>query len=138
MDFKYVDLSVAAERSMRLIVRMTTAGVMSRAGLTMDEMEDMKMAIDEACNLMVLQKPKCQTLKFRYGYNESSVNVRISGEDALLDADGEMHSDENMQEVILCILRSMADEVVLQPREDGSVQAIFLEKKIPEGRRPAI
>ena len=43
---KTVDLLVAAQKEMMLIVRMTTLGVLARAGLTLDDMDDMKMAVD--------------------------------------------------------------------------------------------
>ena len=133
MDSKRIELCISAERSMLLIVRMTTAGVMSRVGLTLDETDDMKMAIDEACNLMLLQKPGCQTLSISYEYDDDAVNVCIEGKDTAADTGEKM--DVNMQEVIRCILESMMDEVIMTPRIDGGTQMICLKKKVPGDRR---
>ncbi len=137
METKKIELCVPAERNMILIVRMTTSGVVSRAGFTLDEVDDMKMAVDEASNLMLLQKPGCQKLKFTYEYAVDSVTARIEG----LDFSGPAESGEdmmNMQEVIRCILESMVDKVTLKEMADGRIETICLKKYIPSDRRSAI
>ncbi len=137
MEFKRIELSVPAERSMLLIIRMATAGVMSRAGMTLDEMDDMKMAVDESCNLMMLQKPLCQTLLLEYGYNEQEVEICIES-NGICDSSLNKKADPNMQEVIRCILEAIVDEVNILPRSDGSVEKIFLKKRIPNDRRRSV
>ena len=134
MEMKRIELSVPAERSMLLIVRMTTAGVMSRAELTLDESDDVKMAVDEACNMMMLQKSLCRELALSYEYDEKSVTVRVEGVGES-DEEGEQKADVDMQEVIRCILASMVDEVEMTERKDGSTLAIRLKKNVSEQRR---
>lgn len=134
MDAKQIELCVPAEQSMMLVVRMATAGVMSRAGLTLDEMDDIKMAIDEACNMMMLQKPSCSGLYIVYEYDRQSVCVRIEGRDPVCK-ESSAKTDLNMQEVIRCILESMVDEVEMTEREDGSTKIVRLKKNIPDHRR---
>ena len=133
---KRIELCIPAERNMLLVVRMTTSGVASRAGFTLDEMDDMKMAVDEACNLMMLQKPGCQTLRFTYEYDEESVTALIEGQE--FEAVAEEAADTNMQEVIRCILESMVDEVTLTEKAVGRIGAVKLKKNIPSGRRAAV
>ena len=48
-----VELKLPAEQNMMLVLRLTTAGVVARAGLTVDRMEDVKMAVEEACNCLI-------------------------------------------------------------------------------------
>ena len=133
MNSTKIDLCIASDKSMMLIVRMTTTGVMSRAGLTLDEMDDMKMAVDEACNLMILQKPCYEKLEMHYEYSSEAVSVLIQGEGVLAEGDKTDHAI--MLEVMECILESMVDEVTLIPREDGGTKGIFLKKNIPQERR---
>lgn len=133
---KKVELCVPAERNMLLIVRMTTSGVVSRAGFTLDEMDDMKMAVDEACNLMMLQKLGCQALKFTYEYDEEAVTALVEGQD--FAETSEVTADTNMQEVIRCILESMVDEVTLTQKSAGRIGSVKLKKNIPSGRRAAV
>ncbi len=121
---------------MMLIVRMTTTGVMSRAGLTLDEMDDMKMAVDEACNLMMLQTPVCQTLCVTYEYTAENVTVSIHGQGVSDAVVGEETADHAaMLEVVGCILESMVDEVDMTPRADGGTEMIRMVKEIPSERR---
>lgn len=133
MESKRIDLCVPAERNMLLIIRMTTSGVLSRAGLTLDEMDDVKMAVDEACNMLLLQNQTFVTLSISYGYNEEAVHITIGGEGgARCD---EKKADANMQEVIRCILEAMVDEVEMTEQEDGTVCSIHLKKNVPDRRR---
>lgn len=133
MESKRVELCVPADRSMLLIIRMTTAGVMSRAGMTLDEMDDMKMAIDESCNMMMLQKPSCQMLSLCYEYSEGAVEVRIEGKGICEQTEEKV--DSTMQEVIRCILEAIVDEVNIVPRADGGTGMIALKKEVPNDRR---
>ena len=137
MELKKIELTVPADRNMMLIIRMTTSGVMSRVGFTLDEMDDMKMAVDEACNLMLLQKPGCDMLYIWYTYDDTAVSVHVEGRDIQEATDGEK-PDANMQEVICCILESIVDEVSITPRKDGSTESVCLKKYIPNTRRSAV
>ena len=136
MDTKRIELCVPSDRSMRLIVRMTTAGAMSRAGLTLDEVDDVKMAIDEACNLMILQKPECQSLRITYEYISNAIGICIEG--LGMNGSAESTEDSNMQEVIRCILESMVDEVVMTPRIGGGTEKIYLRKAVPDRQVSAV
>ena len=138
MDSKRIELCVPAERSMLLVIRMTTSGVMSRAGLTLDEVDDVKMAIDEACNLMMLQKTGCQQLAVSYEYTDGCVCVKVDGKSMIEAAAVEQSTDSSMQDVIRCILESMMDEVEMTAREDGSTEKVCMKKKLPEDRRPSV
>jgi len=136
METKKVELSIPAERNMLLVARMTTSGVVSRAGFTLDEMDDMKMAVDEACNLMMLQKPGCDALKLTYQYDAAAVSVEIAGQNFMKENGAS--ADKNVQEVIRCILESMVDEVDLIERADGKIESVIMKKNIPNDRRPAV
>ena len=53
MQNRTVELSVPAHRDMMLVLRLTTAGVVARAGLGVDRINDVKMAVEEACALII-------------------------------------------------------------------------------------
>jgi len=48
-----VDLRVPADPAYLAVVRSTTAGLAARLDLTLDEIEDMRIAVDEACALVM-------------------------------------------------------------------------------------
>lgn len=128
MEPKRIKLGVPADRNMLLIIRMTTAGVVSRAGFTLDEADDVKMAVDEACNLLLLQKPGAEKINVLYEYNNECVKICVCGE--VVGEGCEAAANSSMQEVIRCILESMVDEAELKFRPDGGTQAVCLTKKL--------
>ena len=50
-----VELKLPARQEMMLVLRLTTAGVIARAGLTVDRMDDVKLAVEEACSCLIGQ-----------------------------------------------------------------------------------
>ena len=101
-----VELKLPAQQNMMLVLRLTTAGVVARAGLTVDRMEDVKMAVEEACNCLIDGENAPQRLCLRFVEEESFLKIRICG-------DGECTGAANADEigVARCILESLVDGV---------------------------
>ena len=101
-----VELKLPAEQNMMLVLRLTTAGVVARAGLTVDRMEDVKMAVEEACNCLIDGENAPKRLCLRFVEEESFLKIRICG-------DGECTGAANADEigVVRCILESLVDGV---------------------------
>ena len=101
-----VELKLPAQQNMMLVLRLTTAGVVARAGLTVDRMEDVKMAVEEACNCLIDGENAPKRLCLRFVEEESFLKIRICG-------DGECTGAANADEigVARCILESLVDGV---------------------------
>ena len=101
-----VELKLPAEQNMMLVLRLTTAGVVARAGLTVDRMDDVKMAVEEACNCLIGGNPAPRRLGLRFAVEENFLKIRICG-------DGECTGAANADElgVVRCILESLVDGV---------------------------
>lgn len=101
-----VELKLPAEQNMMLVLRLTTAGVVARAGLTVDRMDDVKMAVEEACNCLIGGNPAPRRLCLRFAVEENFLKIRICG-------DGECTGAANADElgVVRCILESLVDGV---------------------------
>lgn len=89
-----VELAVPAQASFLPVVRAATAGLAARLSLTFDEIEDLRIAVDEAC-AMVLSLPgprpaDAATLTCRYEVLADALAVRVSApvdRDATLPAE---------------------------------------------------
>jgi len=121
-----VELKVAADSSMMLVVRLTTAGVLTRAGLTMDVMDNLKMAAEEACNCLIGQENPPAEILLRFECLENHLAICVSAQ-AGEAAQGS--ADETELEVVRCILASLADEVALNV-QDGWIRAIELREAL--------
>ena len=99
-----VELSLPARRNMMLVLRLTTAGVVARAGLTVDRMDDVKLAVEEACSCLIRDAGGPERLRLRFSESDGALRIAVRGEGgtpAAIDADE--------REVVRCILESLAD-----------------------------
>jgi serine/threonine-protein kinase RsbW len=118
-----VELTVQAEPGMMLVVRLTTAGVVTRAGLTIDAMDNLKIATEEACNCLIGQQTPPERLFLRYACEENALSIRIAtGECDDCACEG---ADETELEIVRCILESLTDHVNFDVCE-GRIRAIEL------------
>ena len=101
-----VELKLPAEQNMMLVLRLTTAGVVARAGLTVDRMEDVKMAVEEACNCLIDGDNAPSRLCLRFAVEGDFLKIRVCVDDACT---GAANADE--LGVARCILESLVDGV---------------------------
>lgn len=121
-----VELVVAAEKRMMLIIRLTTAGVVTRAGLSIDVMDSLKIAAEEACCCLIGQDhpPKQLALRFACQQDALVITVRALG---MGEACAGMDASE--LDVVRCILKSLADSVTFE-MDNGRIRAIELKSAL--------
>lgn len=79
-----VDLSVPASPAYVAVVRTATAGLAARVDITLDRIEDLRIAVDEACALLV-RGPERQGLRTsdvlhcRFVLHEDSLTIEVRG-----------------------------------------------------------
>ncbi len=110
-----IELIVPAEERMMMCVRLTTSGVLARAALPLDAAEDLKLAVEEACNCLI-KFSGCSTLHVKYALEAAALNVRICAE--CRDGQPNVPTKDELY-TIRCILQSMVDEVTLSGADCG-------------------
>lgn len=122
-----MELTVPATRDMMLVVRLTTSGALARSGLSVDAVDDVKLAAEEACNCLI-RSSGCQKLSMAYWSDEDYFCLRA--EVGLCDCGcSQCVSDEEIS-VIRCVLLSMVD-VVEMDFKDNCLRAIDMRKRMP-------
>jgi serine/threonine-protein kinase RsbW len=104
-----IELTLPAEPRMLLIIRLITAGVTARAGLTVDAVEDVKMAVEEACNCL-LRCASCDFLKLSFTSVDGVLHMRVEGMGEPQGAASVPAGDCDEVQVIRYILESMVDD----------------------------
>ena len=117
-----VELTVPADPGMMLVIRLTTAGVVTRAGLTIDAMDNLKIAAEEACSCLIGQQNPPKRIGLSYACRDGALYTTVRGLDAACEAGS---ADEAELDVIRCSLESLADEVSVDLC-DGRIRAIEL------------
>ena len=72
-----VHLVVPASPEYLRLVRLTAAGLASRMGFTFDEVEDLRIAVDELCFLLVGddEDDMNRTMELRYSSGDGSISI---------------------------------------------------------------
>ncbi len=75
-----VRLAVPATPEFLRLARVTATGLASRLGFTFDEVEDLRLAIDELCYSLIGSRGRTGTVELRYVVLESALQVEGRGE----------------------------------------------------------
>ena len=113
-----VELTVAADPGMMLVIRLTTAGVVTRAGLT--------IATEEACNCLIGQANPPECINVTYECRDGALYTTVRGLGKACEP-GEV--DEAELDVIRCILEALADKVNFDVC-NGWIRAIELRSEL--------
>ena len=79
-DDTEVRLAVPASPEFLRLARLTVAGVASRMGFSYDEVEDLRIAIDELCFALVGTTGREGTIELRYSLQADDLIVEGSGD----------------------------------------------------------
>ena len=119
-DGSRIELSLPANRDMMLIARLATAGVVARAGLPLDALDDVKMAVEEACLFLMDRAAAPEDLRLTFDLRTGAIAVRIDGTGAPA-----AEAPEEELEVVRCILESLVRAVDIRLREDGTASVLL-------------
>lgn len=112
VENKRIELILPADNGLMLVIRLTAAGVIARGGVTVDRMDDLKMAVEEACNCVLGQERSPEKLHVCFDLGGKTLGMSVEGvyADETLTAEafrGERREDE--VEIEKCILESLVD-----------------------------
>jgi serine/threonine-protein kinase RsbW len=77
-----VELRLPAESAYVAVLRMTTAGLAARLDFTLDDIEDLRMAVGEACALVLEHSDPEGDLHATFDLSDGSIRVAVSADSA--------------------------------------------------------
>ncbi|MHB1487264.1 MAG: ATP-binding protein [Acidimicrobiales bacterium] len=122
-----VRLAIPANPSYITLARMVAAGMASKTGFTNDEVEDLRLAIDELCFSIIGLEPQAGTVELRYRAGDQGLEVH-----ARLDGNGAtpaIHTTEFSQ----ALLAALVDEHGALDAEDTEPTAWFRKRHVSSG-----
>lgn len=119
MSTQNVILTVPAQPEFLRVVRMTASGLGSRLGFNIDEVDDLRLALDELC-FALIGKGADGDLKLTYVLDEDALTIH--GESATSPNGGAELNDLSTQ-----ILSALVDSHELS--NDGNVRTFTLTKR---------
>jgi serine/threonine-protein kinase RsbW len=100
-----VRLTMPASPDLLRVARLTAAGLANRVGFNIDEVEDVKMALDELCFSVVGDVPGSGTIDLRFVLEPGSLVIEGEG-----PGDGSPARDPETSEFSALILDAVVDE----------------------------
>ena len=84
----YVQVKMPAESAYLSVLRTATAGLAARLDFTVDEIEDLRIAIDEACAMLLAQAIPGTDLEcvFELGADQVTITVSVTAAQARMPA----------------------------------------------------
>ena len=119
-----VRLAVPAQPGYLRMTRLLAAGVASRVGFTLDEVDDLRIAIDEVCFALVGPNGRDGTIRVRYEMIDDGLVVEGEGHFEDRGHDTPLLSPLSMQ-----ILRAVADECSLEAGVEGPTFRLVKRRK---------
>ncbi len=86
-----VELRLPAESAYVAVLRMTTAGLAARLDFTLDDIEDLRMAVGEACALVLEHADARGDLYAAFDLKDGSIRVSVSA-DSVSDREPDVDS----------------------------------------------
>ncbi len=120
-----VSLILPARREYVSTARLTASSIANRLGFNIDEVEDIKVAVSEVCNIL-LAKETDETIRYRINFaiNGNMLTITFEGENAPLNC----MKDSFENEYGLYIMQALMDSVELC----SDSKSIVMTKKIGE------
>ena len=75
-----VELRLPADGAFVAILRTATAGLAARLDFTLDDIEDLRIAVDEACAMVLPQANTGSSLDCRFWLGDGAITVAVSAE----------------------------------------------------------
>lgn len=107
-----VTLAVPADPRLIRVVRLAVSGLASELGFSLDEIEDLKLAIGEACNDR-LEHAAGATLTVRFSYGAGALTAEVAGDGPDADGAGGVGEDDPSG-FALALVEALTDRVERQ------------------------
>jgi serine/threonine-protein kinase RsbW len=74
------EVRLPAESAYVAVLRMATAGIAARLDFTLDDVEDLRMAVSEACAMVLAEASEGASLSAGYYLGEGRIEVHVSAD----------------------------------------------------------
>lgn len=122
-----VSIRLPAEGAYLSVLRTATAGLAARLDFTLDEIEDLRIAVDEACGMLLAQAPPDASLECDFTLDEDRMSVAVSA----ASRHGQPPARDTFAWTVLSALAGSADAWV---GPDGKVTVLL--RKVRGTSRP--
>ena len=120
METSVINMKMSNDPDLVSVIRLTTSGIASKMGFTMEDIEDLKVAISEACTNAIKHSTE-KEFEVKFLVNESRLDVEVIdqgiGYDTVAVAEPDLKNPKTSG-LGLFIIKSLMDEVEVKSCEE--------------------
>jgi serine/threonine-protein kinase RsbW len=117
-----VELRLPADGAYLSVLRTATAGLAARLDFTLDEIEDLRIAVDEACALLLVDAPGGAELNCLFSLSPQALSVTVTAP----STSGKLPRRHTFA---WTVLTALAGEVDASVAEDGRLSINLLKRR---------
>ncbi len=107
-EFKEIDLTLPPLPEMVRVARLTVSGIAASMGFGIDEIEDIKVAVAEICNIIIRCESVSERYKLKFIMHEEKLEIKFIFEDSKPQGFKLFDNDEAFGEAII---NALVDDV---------------------------
>ena len=100
-----VTVRLPAEGAYLSVLRTATAGLAARLDFTLDEIEDLRIAVDEACAMLLAQADEGSSLQCEFTLSRDTMTIAVSAQSRL----GQLPAKDTFAWTVLSALAGSVD-----------------------------
>lgn len=118
----FVEVVIPADGAYLSLLRTATAGLAARLDFTLDDIEDLRIAVDESCAMLLQKAVEGTSLTCRFDLAEDALAITVSAP----TSDGRPPARDTFA---WTVLTALAGEVDSATEADGTTVAITMVKR---------
>lgn len=108
----HIELSIPAQPVLLQLVRLTAGVVAARADLTLDNVEDLRLAVDELCLPLMGPTGHGGRLLVEYGWDDETIEISCTATAGAEDGDTGSLRDELSSQILDALVDEHGDRTV--------------------------
>ncbi|MFZ5974269.1 MAG: ATP-binding protein [Bacillota bacterium] len=120
-----VTLRIPAQPEYLLVVRLTAAGLANRMGFNVEEIEDVKAAVAEACIMLMNQPWVIDDITLDFEITSEVFHATVQAQGKASETDEEPENDNDLSRYLL---QALMDDATVGS-ENGFIHSISIQKR---------
>jgi serine/threonine-protein kinase RsbW len=108
----FVEVRLPADGAYLSVLRTATAGLAARLDFTLDEIEDLRIAVDEACAMLLSQAADDTDLTCRFELSDATLAMEVSAR----TREGALPAEDTFAWMVLSALAGQVESAVDEDR----------------------
>jgi len=124
---KTVTVTIPPDPALLHVLRQLTVGVAARLRLTIDDVDDLKLAVDEAASAMLTRLPGSSAIVLTLDSDDAMMRATVSGDEQT----EEWPTTTLLESLSWKVIRGLVDEAIANRDGSGRPSIVLIKRTLP-------